>query len=124
EGLARVLVRHDRLAEATRAAVRAWGLEVLCADPREYSSSVTAVLLPDGVDGAHVTRVILDRYDISLGIGLRQLPGRVFGMGHLGHLNEAPRAGVLAGGELGLQAAGVPVKSGGVTAALAVLARR
>jgi alanine-glyoxylate transaminase/serine-glyoxylate transaminase/serine-pyruvate transaminase len=124
EGLARVLARHDRLAEATRAAVRAWGLEVLCADPREYSSSVTAVLLPDGADGAHVTRVILDRYDISLGIGLGKLAGRLFRIGHLGHLNEATLAGVLAGVELGLQAADVPVKPGGVTEALAVLARR
>jgi alanine-glyoxylate transaminase / serine-glyoxylate transaminase / serine-pyruvate transaminase len=124
EGLARVLARHDRLAEATRAAVRAWGLEVVCADPREYSSSVTAVLLPDGVDGAHVNRVILDRYDISLGIGLGQLAGRTFRIGHLGHLNEATLAGVLAGVELGLRAADVPVRPGGVTEALAVLARR
>jgi alanine-glyoxylate transaminase/serine-glyoxylate transaminase/serine-pyruvate transaminase len=124
EGLPRVLARHDRLAEATRAAVRAWGLEVVCADPREYSSSVTGVLLPEGADGAHVNRVILDSYDISLGVGLGQLAGRVFRIGHLGHLNETTLAGVLAGVELGLQAAGVPVKPGGVTEALAVLARR
>ena len=101
-----------------------WGLEVVCADPREYSSSVTGVLLPDGADGAHVNQVILDRYDISLGTGLGKLASRVFRIGHLGHLNEATLAGVLAGVELGLQAAGVPVKPGGVTEALAVLARR
>src|ERR1700746_571631 len=117
EGLARVLARHDRLAEATRAAVRAWGLEVLCADPREYSRSGTAGLLADGVAGAHVSRLILDRYDISLGAGLGQLAGRVFRIGHLGHLNEATLAGVLAGVELGLQAAGVPGKPGGATPA-------
>jgi alanine-glyoxylate transaminase/serine-glyoxylate transaminase/serine-pyruvate transaminase len=123
EGLERVFARHARLAEATRAAVTAWGLEVVCADPREYSASVTGVLVPDHVDAAQVNRVILERYNMSLGIGLGKLAGRAFRIGHLGHLNELSLAGTLSGVELGLQAAGVPIKRGGVDEALAVLGR-
>jgi alanine-glyoxylate transaminase/serine-glyoxylate transaminase/serine-pyruvate transaminase len=123
EGLDRVFARHARLAEATRAAVTAWGLEVVCADPREYSASVTGVLVPDHVDAAQVNRVILERYNMSLGIGLGKLAGRAFRIGHLGHLNELSLAGTLSGVELGLQAAGVPIKRGGVDEALAVLGR-
>jgi alanine-glyoxylate transaminase / serine-glyoxylate transaminase / serine-pyruvate transaminase len=123
EGLDRVFARHARLAEATRAAVTAWGLEVVCADPREYSASVTGVLVPDHVDAAGVNRVILERYNMSLGIGLGKLAGRAFRIGHLGHLNELSLAGTLSGVELGLQAAGVPIKRGGVDEALAVLGR-
>ncbi|HEX4817627.1 MAG TPA: aminotransferase class V-fold PLP-dependent enzyme [Nonomuraea sp.] len=121
EGLARVFARHDRHAEATRRAVRAWGLEVLCADEREHSSSLTAVLMPDGHDADAVRRLILDRYDMSLGTGLGRLAGRVFRIGHLGHFNDLTLAGTLAGVEMGLVAAGVPVKEGGVRAALAYL---
>lgn len=123
EGLENVFARHDRLAEATRAAVTAWGLDVVCADPREYSSSVTGVLLPDHIDASQVNRMILERFNMSLGIGLGKLSGRVFRIGHLGHLNELSLAGALSGVEMGLEAAGVPVKHGGVEEALAVLAR-
>jgi alanine-glyoxylate transaminase/serine-glyoxylate transaminase/serine-pyruvate transaminase len=122
EGMDNVFARHDRLAHATRVAVRAWGLDVLCADPREYSSSVTAALLPGGADGDEVIRVIRERYNMSLGVGLGKLAGRIFRIGHLGYLNEIWLAGVLSGVELGLAAAGVTVKPGGTQEALATLA--
>ncbi|MFI9837729.1 pyridoxal-phosphate-dependent aminotransferase family protein [Nonomuraea sp. NPDC051941] len=121
EGLAEVFRRHDRHAEATRRAVRAWGLEVLCADEREHSSSLTAVLMPDGHDADAVRKLILDRYDMSLGTGLGRLAGRVFRIGHLGHFNDLTLAGTLSGVEMGLSAAGVPIKEGGTRAALAYL---
>ncbi|GAA3566747.1 aminotransferase class V-fold PLP-dependent enzyme [Nonomuraea rosea] len=121
EGLAAVFARHDRHAEATRQAVRAWGLEVLCADEREHSSSLTAVLMPDGHDADAVRRLILERYDMSLGTGLGRLAGRVFRIGHLGHFNDLMLAGTLSGVEMGLSAAGVPIKEGGTRAALAAL---
>jgi alanine-glyoxylate transaminase / serine-glyoxylate transaminase / serine-pyruvate transaminase len=121
EGLAEVFARHDRHAEATRLAVRGWGLEVLCADEREHSSSLTAVLMPDGHDADAVRRLILERYDMSLGTGLGRLAGRVFRIGHLGHFNDLMLAGTLSGVEMGLRAAGVPIKEGGVRAALAHL---
>ncbi|HEX6470060.1 MAG TPA: aminotransferase class V-fold PLP-dependent enzyme [Streptosporangiaceae bacterium] len=121
EGLPAVFARHDRLAAATRCAVRAWGLEVLCADEREYSSSVTAVLLPEPHDADRVRRIILDRWDMSLGTGLGRLAGRVFRIGHLGHLGYVELAGALAGVEMGLADAGVPITRGGVDAALAFL---
>ncbi|GLZ05607.1 serine--glyoxylate aminotransferase [Actinomadura sp. NBRC 104412] len=123
EGLPAVFARHDRHAEATRAAVRAWGLEVLCADPREYSSSLTAVLLPEPHDADKVRRIILERFDMSLGTGLGRLAGRVFRIGHLGQFDDLSLAGTLAGVEMGLAAAGVPIERGGVTAALSVLER-
>ncbi|MGP3910861.1 pyridoxal-phosphate-dependent aminotransferase family protein [Nonomuraea sp. 10N515B] len=121
EGLPQVFARHDRHAEATRRAVRAWGLEVLCADEREYSSSLTAVLLPGGHDADTVRSLILERYDMSLGTGLGRLAGRVFRIGHLGHFNDLMLAGTLGGVEMGLLAAGVPIKEGGMRAALAYL---
>ncbi|GAA1674042.1 aminotransferase class V-fold PLP-dependent enzyme [Nonomuraea maheshkhaliensis] len=121
EGLAAVFARHDRHAEATRLAVRGWGLEVLCADEREHSSSLTAVLMPDGHDADVVRRLILERYDMSLGTGLGRLAGRVFRIGHLGHFNDLMLAGTLSGVEMGLREAGVPIKEGGVRAALAHL---
>ncbi|MFI7613632.1 pyridoxal-phosphate-dependent aminotransferase family protein [Nonomuraea terrae] len=121
EGLPAVFVRHDRHAEATRRAVRAWGLEVLCADEREHSSSLTAVLMPEGHDADAVRRLILERYDMSLGTGLGRLAGRVFRIGHLGHFNDLMLAGTLSGVEMGLAAAGVPIKEGGTRAALAYL---
>ncbi|MGI5291540.1 pyridoxal-phosphate-dependent aminotransferase family protein [Nonomuraea polychroma] len=121
EGLPQVFARHDRHAEATRRAVRAWGLEVLCADEREHSSSLTAVLMPDGYDADAVRNLILERYDMSLGTGLGRLAGRVFRIGHLGHVNDLMLAGTLGGVEMGLLAAGVPIKEGGVRAALAYL---
>ena len=122
EGLERVFARHDRHAEATRRAVRAWGLEVLCQDPREYSSSLTAVRLPDGRDADALRRLILERFDLSLGNGLGRLAGRVFRIGHLGDFNDLMLAGTLAGIEMGLRLFGFPVGASGVAEALAYLA--
>ena len=122
EGLANVFARHDRHAEATRKAVRAWGLEVLCANPQEYSSSLTGVMVPDGVDADRVRKVILERFDMSLGAGLGKLQGKIFRIGHLGHFNDLMLAGTLSGVEMGLQLAGVPARKGGVQAALDSLA--
>ena len=96
EGLAAVWDRHARHGEATRRAVRGWGLEVQCADPREYSASVTAVVLPPGYDANQVRQAILDKFDMSLGIGLGRLAGRVFRIGHLGHFNDLTLAGALS----------------------------
>ena len=118
EGLENVLARHRRHAEATRLAVRAWGLEVLCKDPARYSSSLTAVLVGAGNDADEVRRVALERYDLSLGAGLGRLAGRVFRIGHLGALNDLMLAGTLCGIELSLARAGVGTGRGGVDAAL------
>jgi alanine-glyoxylate transaminase/serine-glyoxylate transaminase/serine-pyruvate transaminase len=118
EGLERVFARHDRHAEATRRAVRAWGLEVLCLEPAETSSSLTAVLMPEGVDADAFRRVVLERFDMSLGNGLGKLQGRVFRIGHLGDFNDLMLAGTLAGVEMGLTLAAVPHQQGGLTAAL------
>jgi alanine-glyoxylate transaminase/serine-glyoxylate transaminase/serine-pyruvate transaminase len=121
EGLPAVFARHQRHAAATRAAVRAWGLEVLCADEREHSGSLTAVLLPAGYDADQVRRVILERFDMSLGSGLGRLGSTVFRIGHLGHFNDLSLAGTLSGVQLGLRLAGVPIKPCGVDAALELL---
>ncbi|MBZ4016011.1 pyridoxal-phosphate-dependent aminotransferase family protein [Streptomyces purpurogeneiscleroticus] len=121
EGLPAVFARHARHAAATRAAVRGWGLEVLCADEREHSASLTAVLLPDGHDADTVRKVILERFDMSLGTGLGRLAGKVFRIGHLGHFNDLTLAGTLAGVQMGLELAGVPVDPAGTLAALAHL---
>jgi alanine-glyoxylate transaminase/serine-glyoxylate transaminase/serine-pyruvate transaminase len=121
EGMANVFARHDRHAEATRRAVRAWGLEILCAEPAEYSSSLTAVLVPEGHDADHLRRVILERFDMSLGTGLAKLAGKVFRIGHLGDFNDLSLAGTLAGVEMGLTIAGIPHRSGGLDAALRYL---
>jgi alanine-glyoxylate transaminase/serine-glyoxylate transaminase/serine-pyruvate transaminase len=118
EGLEHVFARHRRHAEATRLAVRAWGLEVLCQDPAAYSSSLTAVLVADGDDADQVRRVALERYDLSLGAGLGRLAGRVFRIGHLGSLNDLMLAGTLCGVELSLARAGAGTGRGGVEAAL------
>ena len=118
EGLENVFARHDRHAEATRRAVRAWGLEVLCANPAEYSSSLTAVVLPAGHDADRVRALILDHFDLSLGTGLGRLAGGVFRIGHLGDFNDLTLAGTLAGVEMGLVLGGVPVVREGVRAAL------
>jgi alanine-glyoxylate transaminase / serine-glyoxylate transaminase / serine-pyruvate transaminase len=123
QGLERVFARHDRHAEATRRAVGAWGLELLCQDPREYSSSLTAVLMPDGEDADALRRLILERFDLSLGNGLGKLAGRVFRIGHLGDFNDLMLAGTLSGIEMGLQLSGRRVGESGVAAALACLAR-
>jgi alanine-glyoxylate transaminase/serine-glyoxylate transaminase/serine-pyruvate transaminase len=118
EGLPNVFARHQRHAAATRAAVRAWGLEVLCVDEREHSGSLTAVLLPDGHDADEVRRVILEKFDMSLGSGLGKLAGKIFRIGHLGHFNDLTLVGTLGGVQMGLQLAGIPIKPGGVEAAL------
>jgi alanine-glyoxylate transaminase/serine-glyoxylate transaminase/serine-pyruvate transaminase len=118
EGLEAVFARHARLAEATRRAVRAWGLELLCLDEREYSNSLTAVLMPDGHDADAFRKVVLHHYDMSLGNGLGKVQGRVFRIGHLGDFNDLMLAGTLAGVEMGFARAGVPHAKGGVQAAL------
>jgi alanine-glyoxylate transaminase / serine-glyoxylate transaminase / serine-pyruvate transaminase len=122
EGLDNVFRRHDRHGEATRAAVRAWDLEVVCEEPREYSSTVTAVFVPEGHDADKLRGIILERFDMSLGAGLSKLAGKVFRIGHLGHFNDLMLAGTLSGIEMGLRLAGVPHKQGGVMAALDRLA--
>jgi alanine-glyoxylate transaminase/serine-glyoxylate transaminase/serine-pyruvate transaminase len=122
EGLENVFARHARHAEATRRAVRAWGLEVLALDPRETSNSLTAVLIPAGQDADRVRKIILDTFDMSLGTGLGKLAGKVFRIGHLGDFNDLALMGTLAGVEMGLALAGVPVKQEGVQAAMAYLA--
>ena len=122
EGLANVFARHTRFGEATRRAVAAWGLELLCARPEEYSSALTAVVMPDGYDADAFRKVVLERFDMSLGAGLGRLKGTVFRIGHLGDFNDLMLAGTLGGVEMGLAAAGVPYRSGGVTAALEYLA--
>ena len=121
EGLPAVFARHDRYGRAARAAVRAWGLEVLCADDREYSGVLTGVLVPEHHDADHVRKVILDRYDMSLGAGLGRLAGRVFRIGHLGHTNDLTIAGALAGVQMGLGHAGVKIADDGLAAALKLL---
>ena len=123
EGLDNVFHRHDRHAEATRAAVEAWGLEVWCEDPKEYSSSLTAVVMPKGHDADKLREIILEAFDMSLGTGLSKLAGKVFRIGHLGHFNDLTLAGTLSGVEMGLQLAEVPHKAGGVVAALDRLAQ-
>jgi alanine-glyoxylate transaminase / serine-glyoxylate transaminase / serine-pyruvate transaminase len=121
EGLPAVFRRHTRHAEATRRAVAGWGLKVLCADPREYSSSLTAVVVPDGFDADRLREIILDAFDMSLGTGLGKLRGKVFRIGHLGHFNDLMLCGTLSGVEMGLHRAGIPHRAGGVSAALAFL---
>jgi alanine-glyoxylate transaminase/serine-glyoxylate transaminase/serine-pyruvate transaminase len=118
EGLDNVYKRHDRHAEATRRAVRAWGLEILCANPAEYSSSLTAVLMPEGHSEIAFREVVLEHFNLSLGSGLTKLRDKVFRIGHLGDFNDLMLAGTLAGIEMGLDLAGVPHKKGGVAAAM------
>ena len=122
EGLDNVFARHDRFAEATRRAVRGWGLEILCQDEREYSSALTAVLLPEGHDADAFRKVVLENFDMSLGNGLGKVAGKVFRIGHLGDFNELMLAGTLCGVEMGLGLAGVPHEKKGVAAALDYLA--
>lgn len=123
EGLSKVFARHDRLAEATRRAVQTWGLEILCRKPEEYSSSLTAIVMPEGHDADRLRKVILDRFDMSLGAGLGKLKGRVFRIGHLGAFNDLMLMGTLSGVEMGLELAGVPHRKGGAQAAMDYLAQ-
>jgi alanine-glyoxylate transaminase/serine-glyoxylate transaminase/serine-pyruvate transaminase len=122
EGLENVFRRHDRHAEATRRAVRAWGLEILCQNPAEYSSALTAVLMPAGHSEIAFRKVVLDRFDMSLGSGLGKIADKVFRVGHLGDFNDLTLAGTLCGVEMGLGLAGVPHRQGGVQAAMDYLA--
>jgi alanine-glyoxylate transaminase/serine-glyoxylate transaminase/serine-pyruvate transaminase len=122
EGLENVFARHDRHAEATRRAVRAWGLEILCQEPRHYSSSLTAIVVPEGHSADELRQVVLGHFDMSLGAGLSKVAGRVFRIGHLGDFNDLMLTGTLAGVEMGLGLAGVPHTKGGVQAAMDYLA--
>jgi len=121
EGLDNVFARHDRHAEATRQAVQAWGLEVLCQEPRNYSSSLTAVLLPEGHNADHFRATVLKNFDMSLGNGLSKLAGKVFRVGHLGDFNDLMMLGTLSGIEMGLGLANIPHQSGGVVKAMSYL---
>jgi len=118
EGLDNVFARHNRLAAATRAAVNTWGLEVLCNNPQHFSSSLTAVLMPEGHNADDFRQVVLENFNMSLGNGLSKVAGKVFRIGHLGDFNELMLLGTLAGVEMGLELAGVPYQCGGVQAAM------
>ena len=118
EGLENVFKRHDRHAEAARRAVRAWGLEILCANPAEYSSSLTAVLMPEGHSEIKFREMVLERFNLSLGSGLTKLRDKVFRIGHLGDFNDLMLCGTLCGIEMGLELARVPHKKGGADAAM------
>lgn len=122
EGLENVFARHDRFAEATRRAVRAWGLEVLCEKPEEYSSVLTAVMMPDGSGADNLRKIILDNFDMSLGNGLGKVADKVFRIGHLGDLNDLSLVGTLAGVEMGLGLGNVKYQKGGVAEAMNYLA--
>jgi len=122
EGLPNVFARHERHGNATRAAVRTWGLELVCEEPTEYSNTVTAVFAPEGHSADALRAIILEKFDMSLGAGLSKLANKVFRIGHLGHFNDLMLAGTLAGVEMGLRLSGVPHKEGGVMAALDSLA--
>jgi alanine-glyoxylate transaminase / serine-glyoxylate transaminase / serine-pyruvate transaminase len=124
EGLDHVFERHQRLASATRASVRAWGLEVLCQEPAEYSPVLTAVLMPPGHDADRFRQTVLEKFNMSLGAGLSKLAGKVFRIGHLGQCNELILMGALSGVEMGLSLAGVPHRAGGAAAAMADLEAR
>jgi len=123
ETLPGVFARHDRLAAATRAAAAVWGLELQAVVPDQYSPVVTALIMPAGHDADALRALILDRFDLSLGAGLARVKGRVFRIGHVGHLNELMLLGALTGVEMGMQAAQVPHRAGGVQAAMATLAQ-
>ncbi|SDD17883.1 pyridoxal-phosphate-dependent aminotransferase family protein [Paraburkholderia lycopersici] len=122
EGLDNVFARHRRLGEACRRAVRAWGLEIQCADPAVYSPVLTGVMMPEGVDADAVRKIIYERFDLSLGTGLGKVKGRMFRIGHLGDCNDLTLLAALAGCEMGLRIAGVPLKDSGLPAAMAYLA--
>jgi alanine-glyoxylate transaminase/serine-glyoxylate transaminase/serine-pyruvate transaminase len=118
EGLDNVFARHDRFAEATRRAVRAWGLEILCRDPAYYSPTITAVLMPDGHDADAFRDLALTTFDISYGMSFGKWAGKFFRIGHLGDTNDLTIIGALAATEMSLALAGVPFRKGGVQAAM------
>lgn len=121
EGMENVFARHARHAAATRAAVAAWGLDNVCVNEHEFSNSTTAILLPEGRDADLLRKIVLERFNMSLGTGLGKLKGRCFRIGHLGNFNDLMLAGTLSGVEMGLELAGVPYRKGGINAALKFL---
>lgn len=121
EGLENVFARHARFGEATRRAVRAWGLDILCEEPLEYSSVLTAVMMPEGKSADALRKVILENFDMSLGNGLGKVADKVFRIGHLGNLNGLSLIGTLAGVEMGLELGGIDYTKGGVQAAMQYL---
>ncbi len=123
EGLPQVFARHARFAEATRCAVRAWGLEILCQEPRDYSNVLTAIVMPEGHDADRFRRVALEHFNLSLGQGLSKIAGKVFRIGHLGDFNDLTLMGTLAGVQMALGLAGVPHRREGVDAAMEYLQR-
>jgi len=122
EGLENVFIRHERLAEATRRAVKAWGMEIQCRDPKYYSPAVTTVIMPEGHNADAYRKVVLDNFNMSLGTGLNKIAGKVFRIGHLGDTNELTVMGALTGVEMGFELAGIPHKKGGVAAAMSYIA--
>jgi alanine-glyoxylate transaminase/serine-glyoxylate transaminase/serine-pyruvate transaminase len=121
EGIENVFERHKRHSAATRAAVKAWGLETQCQEQGAHSPALTGVRMPEGHDADHFRRIVLERFDMSLGTGLNKVKGKVFRIGHLGHFNDLMLMGTLSGIEMGLDLAEVPHRSGGVVAAMDVL---
>jgi len=122
EGLENVFARHERLAEATRRAVKAWGLDTQCRDGKYYSPAVTTVLMPEGHNADAFRKIVLDNFNMSLGTGLNRIAGKAFRIGHLGDTNELTILGALTGVEMGFELAGVPHKKGGVAAAMGYIA--
>jgi alanine-glyoxylate transaminase / serine-glyoxylate transaminase / serine-pyruvate transaminase len=121
EGRENIFARHHRLAEATRRAVKAWGLEICALDPKEYSDAVTTILMPEGMNEVAFRAVVLDKFNMSLGAGLGRLAGKAFRIGHLGSTNELTMAGAIAGVEMALELFGVPHQKGGINAAMQYL---
>jgi len=121
EGLDNIVARHERFGRATRAAVKAWGLDIVAVNPNEYSGVLTAVMMPEGRDADHFRQIVLERFDMSLGTGLGKMKGKIFRIGHLGHFNDLMLCGTLCGVEMGLHRAGIPHRAGGVAAALEFL---
>ncbi len=122
EGLENVFIRHERLAEATRRAVKGWGLDIQCRDPKYYSPAVTTVIMPEGHNADAFRKLVLDTFNMSLGTGLNKIAGKVFRIGHLGDTNELTVMGALTGVEMSFEIAGIPHKKGGVAAAMSYLA--
>ena len=118
EGLDNVFARHDRLAEATRRAIKAWNLDIICRDAKYYSPTITAVLLPEGHDADAFRALALEHFNISYGASFGRFAGKMFRIGHLGDVNDASMLGGLAATEMALQLANIPIKKGGVQAAM------
>ena len=121
EGLDNVFARHERLAEATRCAVKAWGLNIWCRDPHYYSAAVTTVAMPEGHNADAFRKLVLDTFDMSLGTGLNKLAGIAFRIGHIGDTNDLTIMGALSGVEMAFEIGGIPHRKGGTAAAMASL---